>query len=264
MNFISSSQNSQPVSSGFRVDISRGQRIGRVSSEWFSRPDDERYLSLTELYDAVKSRADRAKARTVEAGAQTVPMDSATLKVATVETIPEPQWREESTSIASGALTFGARTFTAHGLAVLVKAPWELLDDAQGFGTVLQAALADAFALELDRVGLYGSGVAPADCHAWDQPAQRFSPLAIATASADAQSSSGYGSPASTRSGSEWAVNTTFVFSGSSARASATAAPRKARYSGRSCQRSMPTKGTSASAAVAPAREWYSPTLNPE
>ena len=27
-----------------KVDISRGERIGRVSSEWFSRPDDERYL----------------------------------------------------------------------------------------------------------------------------------------------------------------------------------------------------------------------------
>jgi len=60
---------SQPVSKGFRVDISRGQNIGRVSSEWFSRPDDERYLSLTELYDAVKGRADRAKARTVESRA---------------------------------------------------------------------------------------------------------------------------------------------------------------------------------------------------
>jgi hypothetical protein len=33
----------QPVSGGFRVDVSRGERIG-VSSEWFSRPDDERYL----------------------------------------------------------------------------------------------------------------------------------------------------------------------------------------------------------------------------
>jgi hypothetical protein len=65
MNIISS-QNGQPVSKGFRVNISRGQNIGRVSSEWFSRPDDERYLSLTELYDAVKTRADCAKARTVE------------------------------------------------------------------------------------------------------------------------------------------------------------------------------------------------------
>jgi hypothetical protein len=60
---------SQPVSKGYRVDISRGQNIGRVSSEWFSRPDDERFLSLTELYDAVKARADRAKARTVESRA---------------------------------------------------------------------------------------------------------------------------------------------------------------------------------------------------
>ena len=42
MNIISTSQNGQPVESGFRVDISRGERIGRVSSEWFSRPDDER------------------------------------------------------------------------------------------------------------------------------------------------------------------------------------------------------------------------------
>lgn len=33
---------------GYRVDASRGDRIGRVSSEWFSRPADERYLSLSE------------------------------------------------------------------------------------------------------------------------------------------------------------------------------------------------------------------------
>jgi hypothetical protein len=58
--------NQQPVTAGFRVNISRGERIGRVSSEWFSRPDDERYLSLTELHDAVRSRAERAHARTVE------------------------------------------------------------------------------------------------------------------------------------------------------------------------------------------------------
>lgn len=34
-----------------------------------SRPDDERYLSLRELYDAVKSRADRARTRVVESSA---------------------------------------------------------------------------------------------------------------------------------------------------------------------------------------------------
>jgi hypothetical protein len=56
----------RPVSAGFKVDVSRGERIGRVSSEWFSRPDDERYLSLLELHAAVRARADRAMAPTVE------------------------------------------------------------------------------------------------------------------------------------------------------------------------------------------------------
>src|SRR3546814_9576518 len=55
-----------PVSGAYRVDISRGRNIGRVSSEWFSRPDDERYLSLTELYAAVRARADRSPARVVD------------------------------------------------------------------------------------------------------------------------------------------------------------------------------------------------------
>jgi hypothetical protein len=56
----------RPTSPGFKVDVSRGERIGRVSSEWFSRPEDERYLSLSDLYAAVRSRAERATARTVE------------------------------------------------------------------------------------------------------------------------------------------------------------------------------------------------------
>ncbi|GAA3102199.1 hypothetical protein GCM10010520_54180 [Rhizobium viscosum] len=58
--------NPRPTSSGFKVDISRGERIGRVSSEWFSRPDDERYLSLSDLHRAVSGRTDRARVRTVE------------------------------------------------------------------------------------------------------------------------------------------------------------------------------------------------------
>ena len=50
----------------YKVDISRGSCIGRVSSEWFSRPDDERYLSLRELHAATLARARRATTRTVE------------------------------------------------------------------------------------------------------------------------------------------------------------------------------------------------------
>ena len=69
MNMMTVTQSETPVSGGFRVDISRGQRIGRVSSEWFTRPDDERFLSLSDLYEAVRGRAERAQARTVESRA---------------------------------------------------------------------------------------------------------------------------------------------------------------------------------------------------
>jgi hypothetical protein len=57
------------VSNGYKVDVGRGQRIGRVSSEWFNRPDDERFLSLTDLNNAVKRRSGRSKTRIVESEA---------------------------------------------------------------------------------------------------------------------------------------------------------------------------------------------------
>jgi len=69
MTMTTLTQNERPLSSGFHVDVSRGERVGRVSSEWFSRPDDERYLSLTDLYDAVRRRAECAQVRTVESRA---------------------------------------------------------------------------------------------------------------------------------------------------------------------------------------------------
>lgn len=54
---------------GYHVDVTRGERIGRVSSEWFNRPDDERYLSLSELYISVRGRAERSRTRTVDSAA---------------------------------------------------------------------------------------------------------------------------------------------------------------------------------------------------
>jgi hypothetical protein len=57
------------ASGGYRVDVSRGERVGRVSSEWFSRPADERYLSLSELHAAVRARAERSRTRTAESAA---------------------------------------------------------------------------------------------------------------------------------------------------------------------------------------------------
>jgi hypothetical protein len=54
---------------GYKVDVSRGQRVGRVSSEWFSRPADERYLFLSDLYAAVRGRTERSRTWTVQSAA---------------------------------------------------------------------------------------------------------------------------------------------------------------------------------------------------
>ena len=51
---------------GWKVDVSRGERNGRVSSEWFNRPDDERYLSLDDLWASVKGRSERSRSRVVQ------------------------------------------------------------------------------------------------------------------------------------------------------------------------------------------------------
>jgi hypothetical protein len=57
------------VSAGYKVDVTKGERNGRVSSEWFSRPDDERFLSLGELANRVRDRAAKSRTRVVESAA---------------------------------------------------------------------------------------------------------------------------------------------------------------------------------------------------
>jgi hypothetical protein len=45
----------------FRVDPSKGSHNGRVSSEWYSRPDDERFLNLDDLHDHLKTAAEESR-----------------------------------------------------------------------------------------------------------------------------------------------------------------------------------------------------------
>jgi len=54
---------------GYKVDVTRAKRVGRVSSKWFSRPADERSLSLSDLYAALHGRIERSRTRTVESSA---------------------------------------------------------------------------------------------------------------------------------------------------------------------------------------------------
>jgi hypothetical protein len=69
MNQVEILEAARDFSGGYKVEASRGGRNGRVSSEWFSRPADERYLSLSDLYTAVRGRTERSRTRTMESAA---------------------------------------------------------------------------------------------------------------------------------------------------------------------------------------------------
>lgn len=49
------------------VDVMRGSRDGSISRQWYARPDDQRFLSLDALAEAVRGRAAASTQRVVEA-----------------------------------------------------------------------------------------------------------------------------------------------------------------------------------------------------
>ena len=57
------------MAGGYRVDPGRGACVGRVASEWFSRPDDERFLSLSALEAKVRTRSEVSRTRTIRPSA---------------------------------------------------------------------------------------------------------------------------------------------------------------------------------------------------
>jgi len=54
------------VTSAFKVDVMAGGRDGRVSSQWYSRPADQRFLSITDLAAHVNARSHRAAQEVVD------------------------------------------------------------------------------------------------------------------------------------------------------------------------------------------------------
>ena len=57
---------SPATATGYKVDPRKGGHNGRVSSEWYNRPADQRFMSLDDLMASVSSRAERCTTRTVE------------------------------------------------------------------------------------------------------------------------------------------------------------------------------------------------------
>jgi HK97 family phage major capsid protein/HK97 family phage prohead protease len=97
----------------------------------------------------------------VRAGAMTVPLTSDTVKIARLLADPTAAWRSENAAVAESEPTFEAVTFTPRSLDVFTKVSRELLEDSANISAMLEASLVRSFAVEVDRVCLYGTGTPP-------------------------------------------------------------------------------------------------------
>lgn len=103
----------------------------------------------------------RAKQVCVQAGARSLQLDTLVTKIARLDTDPTSSWRAENGAFTATDPAFSAATFTARSLYAFVKLSYELLEDSLNISTILENALAQSLATELDRVCLFGSGSAP-------------------------------------------------------------------------------------------------------
>ena len=126
---------------------------GTLSAGGYTVPE----ILSVELIDKM-----RARATVMRSGALTIPLDSNKQYIARLTGDPVAAWRNENAAIGTSDPTFDRVAFTARSLACLVIASRELLEDTVNIETALDNALTQAVALEVDRVALRGSGVAPA------------------------------------------------------------------------------------------------------
>jgi HK97 family phage major capsid protein len=102
----------------------------------------------------------RKKARVLQAGAVTVPMESNTLTLAKVTADPTPAWKAENAQGTFSDATFGKLEFVAKTLVSLTKVSVELFEDALNLENIVESSMSQSLSLELDRAALYGQGAA--------------------------------------------------------------------------------------------------------
>lgn len=78
-----------------------------------------------------------------------------------VNALPTAAWRSENGNVAESDPTFRNVQAVPRSLAFMFKVSRELLADAQNLEGALRDAIAKAFAKEIDRAGLRGTGTAP-------------------------------------------------------------------------------------------------------
>lgn len=102
---------------------------------------------------------DRARniARVLQAGAQLVPMDAKVVQIGRLTADPTAAFRTEGSTITPSDPSFDNVTLTAQTMSVLTVGSMEWFQDAENADSLVENAIAQAIALQLDLVALYGS-----------------------------------------------------------------------------------------------------------
>jgi HK97 family phage major capsid protein len=100
----------------------------------------------------------RNQAQVVKAGAITVPMEAATLKMARLASDVTAGWKAENAALSYSDNSFQQIVFTANMLCAGAKISIEMIEDSSNIDAIVSNSISKALALALDYAALYGSG----------------------------------------------------------------------------------------------------------
>ena len=103
----------------------------------------------------------RNQAQVHRAGAVSVTMNSATLKMARLASDVTAGWKAENAAMTYSDNSFQQILFTANTLIAGAKISLEMIEDSENIDAVVSNSISKALALALDYAALYGSGAAP-------------------------------------------------------------------------------------------------------
>ena len=99
----------------------------------------------------------------LQAGARILPLQdrAKSYRMARVGTVPSAGWRDEAGAVSESDPAFAALDLSPRSLAFFFRVSREILADSSNIDAMLRSAIAGAFAKEIDRTALRGSGTAP-------------------------------------------------------------------------------------------------------
>jgi HK97 family phage major capsid protein len=134
--------------------VTRALSVGTDTAGGFTVPT----VLMPEIFQALVPRSSLLEAGV---GVVPAPQGAKSFNYAAINAIPTAAWRNEAGAIAESDPTFRNISITPRSLSFFFKISRELMADSPNIEEALRTAIAQAFAREMDRAGLRGTGTAP-------------------------------------------------------------------------------------------------------